>query len=376
MLAALISILVLGLLVIVHELGHLLVARASGVRILCFSIGFGPRLMTWRRGHTEYAVSAIPLGGYVKMAGEQRGEPRHGSAQAPSDPERSGQAGEPWEYLSKPVRTRAGIIIAGPLVNYLTAFISLWVVFVIGYPELLPEVGKVLEATPAQAAGVQVGDRIRAIADHPVESWEDLTKQIYASPNQPLTFRIERGAASRIVTITPQPKTLTDPLGHVKTIGLIGIGPSGAFRSARVGPIAAIGRTLAQQREWLSQTMRSFWSLATGRISMRDSVTGPIGIIYLTSEAVRMGLAPLLFLVSLLSLSLAIFNLFPIPILDGGHLLFLIIEQLRGRPLSLNVQERSVQISFVLLVTLVAVVCFNDLSRFGFFEKVLGWMNR
>ncbi|MBI3083681.1 MAG: site-2 protease family protein, partial [Candidatus Omnitrophica bacterium] len=147
MIPALISLVILGLLVIVHELGHFLVARWSGVRILRFSIGFGPRLFTWTRGHTEYAISAIPLGGYVKMAGEQDAT----------------RTQEPWEYLSRPIRARARIIFAGPLVNYLVALISLWVVFIVGYPELLPVVGKVLEDTPAQAAGLQSGDRILSV---------------------------------------------------------------------------------------------------------------------------------------------------------------------------------------------------------------------
>lgn len=360
MLSALISLLVLGLLVIVHELGHFLVARWSGVRVLRFSIGFGPRLLTWTRGHTEYAVSAIPLGGYVKMAGEQRAE----------------QAQQPWEYLSKPIGTRAKIIFAGPVVNYLVALVTLWVVFIIGYPELMPIVGKVMEDMPAKAAGLQVGDRILAVNDQSVRTWEDMTKLIYEAPDQPTEFRVARRGITRVFTITPKPKPITDPFGRKKTVGLIGVTPSGAFESYRVGPVAAIGRTIKQQNEWTAQTLLALWSMMTGKMSMRDSVTGPIGIVYLTSEAVRTGLSPLLFLVSLFSLSLAIFNVFPIPILDGGHLLFLAIEKLRGRPVSINVQERSAQVSLALLITLVLMICVNDLNRFGLTDKLLGLMRR
>ena len=360
MVPALISLLVLGLLVIVHELGHFVVARWAGVRILRFSMGFGPRLLTWTRGHTEYAVSAIPLGGYVKMAGEQRGEETH----------------EPWEYLSKPIGTRASIVFAGPFVNYLVALVSLWVVFVIGYPELLPVVGSAVEGMPAQAAGLQEGDRIQAIDGHAVRTWDEMTRLIYQAPGQPLAFRVERGGALQTVTIIPRPKPTTDPFGQRKTIGLIGIAPSGIFASYRVGPLEAVGRAFHQQYEWTSQTLLALWSMVMGRVSLRDSVTGPIGIIYLTSEAVRMGFAPLLFLVSLFSLSLALFNLFPIPILDGGHLFFLAIEQLRGRPVSVNIQERSAQVSFVLLMALVLMICINDVSRFGLFEKVAGWVGK
>lgn len=358
MVASLISIFILGLLVVVHELGHLLVARWSGVRILRFSVGFGPRLLTWTRGHTEYALSAIPLGGYVKMAGEQRSE----------------QSSQPWEYLSKPIGTRAKIVFAGPCVNYLVALLGLWVVFLTGYPELLPVVGKVVDGMPARAAGLEVGDRIRMVGDQEIRTWEALTKVIYRSPNQSLAFRIDRQGAAQAVTIVPQPKVITDPFGRTKTVGLIGIAPSGEFEAVRVGPLAAVGRTIHQQSEWLSQTFLSLWSLATGKLSMRDSVTGPIGLVYLTSEAVHLGFAPLLMLVSLFSLSLALFNLFPIPILDGGHLFFFLMERLRGKPVSLGVQERSAQVSFVLIMALVLMICVNDVNRFGLLEKVAGWV--
>jgi len=360
MLSTLISLLALGLLVIVHELGHFVVARWAGVRVLRFSVGFGPRLFAWTRGHTEYAVSAIPLGGYVKMAGEQRGE----------------QANEPWEYLSKPIGVRALIVAAGPFVNYLVALISLWIVFVVGYPELLPVVGKVVPGMPAHAAAIQPGDRIVAVSGRTVKTWDEMTKIIYRAPNQPLEFGIDRGGARQTLTITPRPKMTTDPFGHPTTIGQIGIAPSGAFQAYRVGPLVAVGRTIRQQNEWTAQTMLALWSMLTGRLSVRESVTGPIGIVYLTSEAVRMGIAPLLFLISLFSLSLAIFNVFPIPILDGGHLLFLAVEKLRGRPVSMNVQERSAQVSLVLLALLVLSICINDVNRFGLLDKLLGWTRR
>ena len=360
MVAALTSVLLLGFLIIVHELGHLFVARWAGVRILRFSIGFGPRLFAWTRGHTEYAVSAIPLGGYVKMAGEQR----------------THAAPQPWEYLAKPAGTRAAIIVAGPLVNYLVAFLSLWVVLIIGYPELLPVVGKVMDRMPAQHAGLQTGDRIQAVNGEAVRTWDEMTKHVYASPGAPLTLQIERGSAVRKVTVTPEAKTMADPFGRSKTIGLIGIGPSGAFEPYRVAPLPAFPKAVKQQAEWTGQTLLGVWAMLTGKMSLRDSVTGPIGIVYMTSEAVRMGLAPVLFLASLLSLSLAIFNLFPIPILDGGHLFFLAIETLRGRPVNLAVQERSVQVSFVLLVALIVLICANDLSRFGVLDKLRDWVAR
>ena len=354
MVPTLISILILGFLVIVHEAGHFLVARWAGVRILRFSVGFGPRLLRFTRNHTEYAVSAIPLGGYVKMAGEQR----------------TAVTLKPWDYLAKSTGTRAAIIFAGPLVNYLVAFLSLWTVYLVGYPELLPVVGKVLDNMPARAAGLEPGDRIRAINNRPIQTWDDLTKAVYASPGRSLSLRMERHGRARTVTLTPTPKTITDPLGRQKTIGLIGVAPSGEFQPYRLGPVPALERAAHQQWQWTEETLVAMGSMLTGRLALRDSVTGPIGLVYLTSDAVKLGIAPVLFLVSLFSLSLAIFNCFPIPILDGGHLFFLAIEKLRGKAVSMAVQERAAQVSFVLLMTLVLVISFNDLHRFGLLERV------
>ena len=355
-----IAILILGFLVFVHEAGHFLVARWSGVRILRFSLGFGPKIASWRRGDTEYCLSWIPLGGYVKMAGEQREEQTH----------------QPWEYLSKSIGTRARIVLAGPFVNYLVALLTLWVVFVIGFPELLPVVGKVAKDMPAQAAGLQTGDRIRTINAQPVTTWEEMTALIHDAPETPLTLSVERSGVLQAITVTPKPKEITDPFGRSQRVGLIGISPSGVFETRRVGPLAAIGRTIEQQNEWVGQTMLSLWSMMTGRIAMRDSVTGPIGILYLTSEAAQLGLAPLLYLISLFSLSLALFNVFPIPILDGGHLFFLLLEKLRGSPISINIQERAAQVSFVLLMTMVLFICVNDVSRFGLLDKFVDWIKR
>ncbi len=357
----LVSLLILGLLVIVHEAGHFVVARWAGVRVLRFSMGFGPRLLTWRRGHTEYAVSAIPLGGYVKMAGEQRGEQTH----------------EPWEYLSKPIGTRAGIVFAGPFINYLVAFLSFWVVFVVGYPELLSVVGTVMEDMPAKAVGLQPGDRVAAIGDQPVETWEEMTKIIYASPERPLRFRIERaGRDAFTATIIPKAKASADHFGRPNTIGQIGVGASGASRLYRAGPVKAVGETVKLQNDIVGQTLVALWLMVTGRLSMRESVTGPIGIVLMVQDALHLGLASSLTLVAVISLSLAIFNLFPIPILDGGHLLFLALEKLRGRPVSARIQERSAQVSFVALVTLVLLICVNDVNRFGLLDKFIGWMRR
>lgn len=345
---ALISVLILGLLVLIHELGHFFAAKLVGVRVLRLSIGFGPRLFHWTSGDTEYAVSLIPLGGYVKMAGEQQEERAH----------------QPWEYLSKSTGARAGIIIAGPFMNWVLATVCLWTVFVIGYPELLPVVGEVKPGTPALAAGLQKGDRILAIDGQPLSTWEVMTKAISDAPERPVRLDVQRQGAVQAVTLTPKREAFTDPFGRERAVGRIGISPSGDFEFVKVSPAAAVGRTAHQEAEWLGQTLYSLWAMCTGRLSVRDSMTGPIGILHLTSDAVRMGIRPLLFFISLISLMLSLFNVFPVPVLDGGHLLFLLLEKLRGKPVSLSVQERAAQVSLAVLVLLVLVTCVNDVNRF------------
>jgi len=350
MLAAIIT---LSFLVFVHELGHFLVARWSGVRILCFSLGFGPRLAGWRRGETEYQVSWIPLGGYVKMAGEQRSEQTH----------------RPWEYLSKPVGIRARIVAAGPFMNYVIAAVALWLVFMIGFPGLLPDVGGLVEGMPAQAAGFQIGDRVLAINGERVTTWDEMTELVQNAPAQRLEVRVRRNDTTLTLVVTPKAEGVTDPSGRKKTIGRIGVTP-GLFR---VGPFEAVWRAFRMMNQLTAQTMLGLWSMLTGKTSLSDSVLGPIGIVHLTSQAARLGVAPLLYLVSLLSLSLAIFNLFPVPVLDGGHLLFLALEKLRGRPVSVLIQEKATRISVALLMLLVVFVCVNDVNRLGWVEKIRDW---
>ena len=356
MMAWIVSLFVLGVLVLVHELGHFIVARWSGVTVERFAIGFGPKIIGWTAGGTEYCLRLFPLGGYVKMAGEQPGEQTH----------------RPDEFVSKPVGVRARIIAAGPLVNYATSVLTLWAVLVIGYPELLPTVGRLVDDMPAKLAGLQAGDRIRAIDGKSVRTWDELTRLIHQAPDRLLVLRVSRDGAQLDVPVTPKPQQITDPFGRRRGVGLVGIAPSGAFETYRLSPLEAVGETFAKQREWTAQIALSLWALIQGRISFKESFTGPIGIVYMTAEASRMGIGPLLYLVSVLSLSLALFNFFPMPILDGGHLMYLAIEKWRGTPVSVRVQEIAAKVSFMALLVLLAMVCVSDLSRFGIFQKIVG----
>ncbi len=333
-----------GFLILVHEAGHFVVAKLAKVRVLKFSIGFGPVLAKWRGKETEYCVSWFPLGGFVKMAGEQQEE----------------QEQQPWEYLSKPISVRALIVLAGPLVNYLTAIVLLWVFLLRGYSGLLPIVGSVMENMPAQVAGFQVGDHIVGLEGKSVRTWDEMTAIIHESAGKELSIELERSGKPVAVRVTPKSEEVTARNGEKLTIGLVGIGAG----SERMGPVAAMGLSIRMQNYWAVQTIKAFGALLTGKRKIQDSMTGPLGIVKLTSEAAGMGMGPLLILLSLFSLSLAIFNCFPVPILDGGHLLFLFLEKLRGRPISLLVQERAAMVGLVLLVTLALVVSVNDINRF------------
>ncbi len=339
----LIVLCVFGFLVLVHEVGHFLIARRMGVRILRFSIGFGPKIVGWCRGDTEYWLSWVPLGGYVKMAGEQRTD----------------QPPQPGDYQEKSVGKRAIIVAAGPAVNYLVAWIVLWVFFMIGYPGVLPVVGEVTDGMPAQEAGLLTGDRILAIDARAVRTWDQMTAIIRKSPERAIQLRLKRNGRVLMLPIVPISEPVTGTKATVKTIGLIGIG-AGSYRA---GPVEALGLSITTICDWTIQTLTSLVALVTRQMSMRETVTGPIGILHLTSEAARVGLGPLLYLTSLFSLSLAIFNVFPIPILDGGHLLFLAIEKLRGKPVSPTVQERAAMVSLAVLVSFVLMVSINDLQR-------------
>jgi regulator of sigma E protease len=268
---------------------------------------------------------------------------------------------------------RARIVAAGPIVNALVSTVALWVVLVIGYPELLPTVGRLIEDMPAKAAGLEIGDRIRSVDGQPIRTWDELTKLVHHSPERPLRLEIERDKKPLSLTVTPKARPSTDPFGRTKTVGLIGIVPRGDFEPYRVGPLQAVKETFQKELEWTAQIGLSLWALATGRVSAQESLTGPIGILYLTSEAARMGFSSLLYLVSIFSLSLAVFNVFPIPILDGGHLLFLVFEKVRGRPVSLKIQEQATKVSFALLLTLFVFICINDVQRLGVVGKVLDW---
>lgn len=341
------AVLVLGVLIFVHELGHFLVAKRAGVSVLKFSLGFGPKIAGFTRGGTEYLLSAIPLGGYVKMLGE---DPKEEVA----DLERS--------FSAKPIGWRSLIILAGPGSNFLLAIAIFWVVFMVGVPTLATKVGEVMEGFPAREAGLLRGDRIVAIQGQPIEKWEELAKQIHQSPGRPVRLTVEREGQRFDVTVAPKATKQKNLFGEEQEIGLLGIAPAEEFLTERTNPITAFGRAVYKTYDLSVLILITFGKLLQGVVPAK-TIGGPLLVAQMAGEQARLGVLNLLFFTALLSINLAILNLLPIPILDGGHLFFALIEAARGKPVSLKKREMAQQVGLVLLVALMIFAFYNDIFR-------------
>ena len=350
MLSLISFIIVLSILVIVHEFGHFIVAKKMGVRVEKFSIGFGPEIIGVTKGDTRYSISIIPLGGYVKLAGETTLE---------------GAKGEKWEYLSRTVWERMKIIFAGPLLNYILAFLIFSFVFMAGSPALTSRIGKVMPGYPAESAGLKADDKILNINGKDVIYWEDVTKIVHTSKNMEMKLLVERDGKHATFLVTPKSQDTKTIFGSKKNISIIGIAPSDEVVYVKYGFFKAI--YMGAERLWTLTyiTCRALWASITGAIPIKESMTGPIGIFIITGQAAKLGLVYLLQLMGVLSASLAIFNLLPVPVLDGGHILFLGIEKIRRKPVSIKMQENITQVGMALLIVLMLFVFYNDFMRFG-----------
>lgn len=349
-------IIVLSVLVIVHEFGHFIVAKRTGVRVEKFSIGFGPEIFGITRGGTRYLISAIPLGGYVKLAGETEADEIKGKK---------------WEYLSRSVGERARIIFAGPLLNYILAFFIFSFVFIIGYPALTSTIGKILPDYPAGAAGIKAGDKILEINGLIVNYWEDVTRIVHTNKEPQIKLLVERNGELINITVLPKSQEVKTIFGSKKRVGLIGIMPIDEIVYVRYGIIKSFYMGCKKLFILTYITYRALWAILTGAVPFKDSITGPVGIFYITGQAAKLGFVYLLQLLGVLSAALAIFNLLPVPVLDGGHLLFLAIEKVRRRPLSYKVQENVTQAGLIFLICLMVFVFYNDFMRYGIFEKLI-----
>lgn len=345
----------------IHEFGHFIVAKRMGVRVEKFSFGFGPKIFSVKKGDTEYLISAIPLGGYVKMSGDEPGEALKG--------DRS-------EFLSRSIAERFGIIFAGPLLNYILAFFIFSAVFMFGSPTLTTEVGSLLDDYPAAKSGVLAGDRVVQVDGKDVKHLEDMTALIHDHLDGPIRLKIERKNGSVELRIQPVVREVKDIFGGKKRIALLGIAPSQKIENIRYGFIQSFGMGFRKLIDLTVITYRALWSMITGSLSFKESMTGPIGIFIITGKAAKMGLIYIVHLMGLLSASLAIFNLLPLPVLDGGHIMFLIIEKFRGRPLSVKTQEAIANAGVAFLIALTVLIFYNDIIKFGVFKPLAKFFHR
>jgi regulator of sigma E protease len=428
----------LAALIFVHELGHFLVARKVGVVVEKFSLGFGPKILSFTRGGTEYLISWIPLGGYVKMKGEEVGED---------------VADEKGSFSAAPVMHRLAIAFAGPLFNILFAIAIYYCVYLVGVPALSPVIGTVKEESPALAAGLQMGDRILAIGDDKILYWEQLQKIVHESPGRSLDFQVERSSGhiahvavtpvseeisdllgekenvgligitplvrnivyvkegtpaehagiqegdillsvddttifgwgdlkkaaidkpgekltfkilrngtEIVTTLTPEAKVVKDIEGKSTEIGLLGIGMAGEMVKERYGIWGAFKRACAETSRLIYLITVSIKKMILGSIPA-DSIGGPILIFQIYGEQAEQGFNELIRLTALLSINLGLLNLLPIPVLDGGHIFFFLIEILKGKPISERNRERAQQVGLFMLLSLMVFAFYNDIMR-------------
>ncbi|MBI2216835.1 MAG: RIP metalloprotease RseP [Candidatus Rokubacteria bacterium] len=444
-------VIVIGILILIHELGHFFVARWTGVGVERFSIGFGPVLMRWHGKETEYCLSAIPMGGYVKMVGEE--SPLEGGGSPQYDAAKS--------FALKPLWARFLIVFAGPGMNFvLAAVIFAALLATMGRPVWPPVIGRVTPDSPAAAAGIQTGDRVTAVNGRTVSHWEDLERAIQSAGGRALELKVARDSAERSVRVTPRRTTVEDPVfKESHEIWDVGAGPKLAPQVAAVNPgspaeraglrvgdvIVAVAGQPVYTREELMQaiqkrpgqtfpmtverdgkpvtvsvtanperdrtptgqevkvgrvgvalitravsyepydplsavwygfgktwdmtvlTVKGLWKVLVGTID-RSNIGGPIQIAAEAGRQAREGVGSLALFTAIISVNLAVLNLLPVPMLDGGHLAFFVIEAIRGRPLSLKKREAAQQVGLLLLMLLMVYALYNDLVRIDAFR--------
>jgi len=346
-------VIVLGILIFFHELGHFLVARFFGVGVEKFSLGFGPKLFGKKIGRTEYVVSIMPLGGYVKMVGE---EPN--ADISPVD--------MPFSFTHKHVFKRILIVAAGPFFNFLLAVIIFFGIFQsYGTFVLKPTIGDVTEGSPAYQAGLQKDDEIIEIDGFAVKSWETMAGIITESKGKSLALKVRRGGSILVFNVIPNQISTKSIFGDEINRYVIGIKSSGDIFARELNPFQAFSESIIQTWKISKLVVISIGKMIQGTISIK-TMGGPIMIAEMAGQQAREGVTSFIFFIALLSINLGILNILPIPVLDGGHLVFFFIEAATGRPVSIRVREIAQQAGILILILLTVFVFYNDISRIFF----------
>ena len=354
------ALIVLTAVVFVHEMGHFLVARWCGIRIAAFSIGFGRELagFTDRRG-TRWKLSMIPLGGYVRFEGDDNAASIPDPATLATTPlsERHGL------FHFAPLWKRFAVVAAGPVANFLLAILVFAAVFtLIGRPHILPVAETVVAGSAAERGGIMVGDRILSVDGNTIDSFTELQSKVMLSADETLTIVVERNGEEITLTAIPERQEQSDRMGGTHRIGVLGI-TAGAFNFERDDPATALLQGVRETGLIIDRTLTYIGRLLTGRESA-EQLSGPIRIGQVSGAVVSSGGIPgLIYLTAVLSVSIGLFNLFPVPMLDGGHLFFYLIEAVRGRPLSPRIQDIGFRIGFALVIMLFIFVTFNDIAN-------------
>lgn len=358
----------ISVLVFVHELGHYLVARRCGVGVEVFSIGFGKELFGWNDKHgTRWCFSAIPLGGYVKMFGDADAtsvlpDQERLAAMSPTDRQKS--------LFSKTVGQRIAVSLAGPLANYLFAIVLLTGLFAtVGQPYTPPLVHSVVKDSAAEKAGFKPNDLIVSIDGHAIAKFDDVLFEVRENLGKELQIDVKRDGQIVPVKITPDIKEMTDRLGKTHKVGMLGIQVTAKGFTKRSLGSAAYYAVLDTYGVTV-KSLRSIGEMIMGSRSS-DGLSGVIGIAQVTGQAAQMGFAELLWLMAFISISLGLINLFPIPMLDGGHVLFYTIEGIRGKPLSEKAQEIGFRIGLTFVICLMLFATWNDIVRLGWVQKII-----
>jgi len=352
---------VLTIVVFFHELGHFLVARRAGVKVLIFSVGFGPELVGFNDRHgTRWKISAVPLGGYVKFFGDE-------SEASTSSPETLANMSEEERAVSfhhMKVGPRAAIVAAGPIANFLLAIVIFTCLFTFfGKPSTTARVDKVEANSAAAAAGFRVGDTVLAIDGAKIDSFTDMQRVVGTRAGERLTFTVKRGEGTLQLQGTPELRVVKDAFGNTHKLGVLGITrqtAAGDVLTERVDPLTALWLGVKETWFVIDRTLAYIGGVFTGR-EAADQVGGPLRIAQISGQVATIGMAALIHLSAVLSISIGLLNLFPVPLLDGGYLLFYLVEAVRGRPLSERAQELGFRIGLGLVLMLMVFATYNDI---------------